>query len=191
MKVIRVEPIGSTPYGSVVETFSAQFCEDAGWTVPDMEGKTDSLGNTFHVLPNEADVSIGDRFRDGRIVREDTKALDDVKFDQLTAISAGYRNYDASGVAMTSKGFPIQVGQDHVTKLDGAIRFAELMGASEIYITDANDVTHDGISLKDAQAILAEIMGAALQAHALKQKLRAQINAAETVEDVRAVIWPF
>jgi hypothetical protein len=115
--------------------------------------------------------------------------LEEAKAAKLTEISAAYNAFDANGTVMTTAGYPIQVGQAHVTKLDGAIRFAEMMGASEIYITDADNVTHYDVSLADAKGILMEQMGAALAAHLKKQTLRAQVEAASSVEEVEAVTW--
>jgi hypothetical protein len=115
--------------------------------------------------------------------------LEEAKTAKLAEISAAYNTFDATGTAGTSAGYPIQVGQAHVSKLDGAIRFAEMAGASEIYITDADNVTHYSVSIADAKGILMEQMGAALAAHLKKQTLRAEVEAAGTVEDVGAVVW--
>jgi hypothetical protein len=117
---------------------------------------------------------------------------DDLKIAQaakLAEISAAYAEFDAIGTAETSAGYPVQVGQAHVTKLDGAIRFAEMTDAETIYITDAGNVTHYNVSIADARGILLEQMGAALAAHAKKQTLRAQVEAAETVEEIDAIAW--
>jgi hypothetical protein len=115
--------------------------------------------------------------------------LEEAKEKKLAEISAAYNEFDANGSVMTTAGYPIQVGQAHVAKLDGAIRFAEMTDAASIYITDADNVTHYGVSLADAKGILLEQMGAALAAHAKKQTLRAQVEAAETVEDVEGISW--
>jgi hypothetical protein len=115
--------------------------------------------------------------------------LEEAKAAKLAEISAAYNTFDAAGTVRTSAGYPIQIGQAHVSKLDGAIRFAEMAGASEIYITDADNVTHYDVSLADAKGILMEQMGAALAAHLKKQTLRAEVDAAVTVEDVEAIAW--
>jgi hypothetical protein len=115
--------------------------------------------------------------------------LEEAKAAKLAEISAAYSEFDAIGTVGTSAGYPIQAGQAHVSKLDGAIRFAEMAGASEIYITDAENATHYAVSLADAKGVLMEQMGAALAAHLKKQTLRAQVEAAGTVEDVEAVVW--
>jgi hypothetical protein len=115
--------------------------------------------------------------------------LDEAKVKKLAEIAAAYNEYDANGWVMTTAGYPIQVGQAHVTKLDGAIRFAEMTGAAEIYITDADNVTHYGVSIADARAVLMEQMEAAMEAHQKKQTLRAEVEAAGTVSEVEAIAW--
>jgi hypothetical protein len=115
--------------------------------------------------------------------------LEEAKTAKLAEISTAYSAYDADGSVMTAAGYPIQVGQAHVSKLDGAIRFAEMAGATEIYITDAENVTHYAVSLADAKGVLMEQMGAALAAHLKKQTLRAEVEAAGTVEDVGTIAW--
>ena len=117
--------------------------------------------------------------------------LFELKEQKLAEISEVYDQYDATGVTMVSLGFLIQIGQDHCVKLDGAIRFAELVGQTEIYITDANNVTHYGLTLEQAKQVLTEQMMASLAAHAKKQQLRAAVEAAETDEELNAVVIEF
>jgi hypothetical protein len=45
------------------------------------------------------------------------------------------------------------------------------------------------VTLADARTALLEAMGAAMAAHHHKQELRAAVDAAETVEAVRAIQW--
>jgi hypothetical protein len=108
---------------------------------------------------------------------------------KMAEISAAYNHYDATASAQTSLGYPLQLGQTHISKLDGAIRYAEMMDSPTIYITDADNATHEDVTLADAQTALKEVMGAAMAAHHHKQELRAAVNAAETIEEVRAVSW--
>jgi hypothetical protein len=115
--------------------------------------------------------------------------LEEARAAKLAEITAAYNEFDAAGTVETTAGYPIQIGQSHVSKLDGAIRFAEMMNAQSIYITDADNVSHYSVSLADARGILMEQMGAAMAAHQKKQTLRAQTEAAETVEQVIAISW--
>jgi hypothetical protein len=108
---------------------------------------------------------------------------------KLAEISGAYRMYDATGRVMTSLGFPIQIGQEHCNKLDGAIRLVQALGQETTYITDADDVTHYGLTLAQAQQALLEQAGAAAAAHARKQELRALVEAATTLEEVEAIKW--
>jgi hypothetical protein len=161
---------------------------------PDLDGHTPGAefeatftgrGNTrVLAVPEEPEeCSIGDA------IMEPGDDLAMAQADKRAEISAAYNHYDAAASAQTSLGYPLQVGQAHISKLDGAIRYAEMMSAQTIYITDADNVTHEGVTLADARTALLEAMGAAMAAHHHKQELRAAVDAAETVEAVRAVSW--
>lgn len=117
------------------------------------------------------------------------RPLEEVKADKLVEISVAYSDFDKYGTVNTSFDWPIQIGQEHCQKLDGAIRFAEKTGMPSIYITDANNETHYDVTLVDANQVLIEQMGAALGAHAKKQELRMRIEAATTNEEVEAIHW--
>ena len=118
-------------------------------------------------------------------------SLEEVQALKLSELSAAYNAFDAVGSAMTSFGFPVQIGHEHCSKLDGVVRFAEISGLEEIYITDANDVTHYNISMSDAKQIVKEQISAALYAHSRKQALRALINAVDTVGAIESIVISF
>jgi hypothetical protein len=189
MKVIRTIPHERYNCDKVIEIFAPDFCSRAKWTeennyVPHGEE------NSF-VLPDDTEVQIGWRVRGGEPVSPETEILEDIKADKWEEIGAAYDHYDAAASTDTSLGYPIQVGQPHISKFDGAIRFAEMSGMATIYITDSNDVTHYDVPIADAKQALLEVMAGALGAHQHKQALRAQILAAETVEGVRAIAWNY
>jgi hypothetical protein len=188
MKIIRTLPHETYDCDRIEEVFSPAFCQRAGWTaennyVPWRDGEKK------FVLDDETPAEIGWRVREGVPIAPDAKVLEDVKTDKWNEIGAAYAKHDAEANIVTSLGFPLQIGQAHVSKLDGAIRFAELSGMESIYITDSDDVTHTNIPISDAKQALLEAMGAALVAHQHKQELRAAIMAAETIEEIQAVSW--
>lgn len=115
--------------------------------------------------------------------------LDEIRDLKYSEIRAAYDEFDRNGAVEVSLGFPIQCGQAHLQRFDGAVRFAEQMSAPAMYITDANDVTHEDIPIADAKQALLEVTSAALKAHRLKQDLRAAIWMAQTEEDVCAIEW--
>jgi hypothetical protein len=129
------------------------------------------------------------RYRNNIWEAPDTEHLDDLKVDKLEWLSKKYNEYDASAFIQTSLSFPVQIGQIHISKLDGAIRYADMMNQPVIYITDANNITHENISLSDANNILKEVMGAAMIAHHHKQELRTAIAAVDTVEALIKIRW--
>lgn len=155
--------------------------------------KLRKLGDTFIELPKKnANVSEGWSY-DGTnfqapppVVPMTLDELRDLKFSE---IQAAYNAFDLAGTVVVSLGYPIQCGQAHVQRFDGAIRFAEQSGAPKIYITDANDMTHEDVPIEDAKRALLEVMAGALKAHRVKQDLRAAIWAAQTEEEVRAIEW--
>jgi hypothetical protein len=124
-----------------------------------------------------------------KVTQEQPPTLAEIKAAKWNEIGAVYDEFDRTGTVETSLEYPIQVGQAHLEKLDGAIRYAEMTERESIYITDANDVTHYGVSLANAKMVLLEAMAAALAAHQQKQALRAAVTAAETAEDVEAISW--
>ena len=103
-------------------------------------------------------------------------------------IAAAFDANIAGSVTVTL-GYPMQFNTRDTLMVRGAIELAQALGQATLYLTDANDVTHEGISIADAQTTLMEMMAAFAQAHAKKQTLRAQIDAAETVADVEVVVW--
>jgi hypothetical protein len=172
----------------IIEVFEPDFCQRLGWTEENNYSPKEPGENAF-ILDDGVDANIGWRVRNGVPISLETEILEDIKTDKWIEISEACKNYDATASADTALGYPIQLGQAHISKFDGAIRFAELTGLETIYITDSNDVTHYDVPLADAKQALVEVMAAALAAHQRKQELRALITAAETADDVRAISW--
>lgn len=114
--------------------------------------------------------------------------LDAAKAAKKAEIAAAFDAYIAGSV-MVTLGYPMQFDTRDTLMVRGAIELAQATEQATLYLTDANDVTHEGVSIAEAQATLMEMMAAFAQAHAKKQTLRGQIDAAQTVEDVEAVEW--
>jgi len=114
--------------------------------------------------------------------------LDAAKVAKKHEIAAAFDAYIAGSV-MVSLGYPMQFNTRDTLMVRGAIELAQATEQTTLYLTDALDVTHEGVSVAEAQATLMEMMAAFAQAHAKKQELRALIDAAQTVEDVESVSW--
>ena len=115
------------------------------------------------------------------------------KFEQArerkySEIAQAHKEHVAGSV-MTSLGFPMQLDMKDNIMVEGAIKLAQASGATTIYLTDAEDVTHYDIPLADAQTVLLEMSTAFAQAHAKKQTLRAEIALATTEAELDAVKW--
>ncbi|WP_286952815.1 MULTISPECIES: hypothetical protein [Aminobacterium] len=115
------------------------------------------------------------------------------KFEQArerkySEISRSHKDHVAGSV-MTSLGFPMQFDMKDSIMVEGAIKIAQASGATTIYLTDANDVSHYDIPLADAQTVLLEMSTAFAQAHAKKQLLRYDISEAQTQSDLDSISW--
>ena len=114
--------------------------------------------------------------------------LDAAKSANKSEIAEAFGAHIAGSV-MVTLGYPMQFDTRDTLMVRGAIELAQATEQTTLYLTDALDVTHEGVSIAEAQATLMEMMAAFAQAHAKKQELRALIDAAQTVEDVEAVEW--
>jgi hypothetical protein len=118
------------------------------------------------------------------------ESLDDFRHVHYARISREYNKFIETGratVTVNGETFGMQIRDSDIARMDGAIRYNEIGGVTEMYVTDADNVTHYHVSIADAKAILAEMMRVAYGAHAAKQMARAQIDAALTVEEMEAV----
>ena len=86
----------------------------------------------------------------------------------------------------------MQFDRSDTLAVEGAIQLLKATGQSEGYLTDANDKTHYNVSVGDMEATKYEMLTAYAACHARKQELRAQINAAQTKEELDAIVigWP-
>ena len=94
-----------------------------------------------------------------------------------------------AGSVMTSLGFPMQFGIQDSLMVEGAIKLAQANQAEAIYLTDSEDVTHYDVPLADAQTVLLEMTTAFAEAHAKKQLLRQQVEAATTQAELDSINW--
>jgi len=114
--------------------------------------------------------------------------LEDLRNRKYREISRSHKEHVAGSV-MTSLGFPMQFDMKDSIMVEGAIKLAQASGATTIYLTDAEDVTHYDIPLADAQTVLLEMSTAFAQAHAKKQLLRDDISEAQTQSDLDKISW--
>lgn len=114
--------------------------------------------------------------------------LETLKQRKHDEISLAHRLHVAGSVPV-SLGFPMQFGVTDCLLVEGAIRIAEMTGQGSIYLTDAEDVSHFGVSVEEAQQVLFEMSAALADAHAKKQELRLDVEAASTPEEVADIEW--
>lgn len=117
--------------------------------------------------------------------------LEEVRESKLSELAYSF-NSRVSGSVTTTGGYKMQFDTTDAIKMEGAIKLLEATGATEGYLTQANDETVYHVSLETMKAVLVEMLAAYAQCHARKQELRALINSAETAEDLDEIVisWP-
>ena len=125
------------------------------------------------------------------VFSDDSRVLDALKKAKLADLGASFDERIA-GSFTTTHGYHMQFDTSDAIKMEGAIKLLEATGATEGYLTQADDTTIYNVPLDVMKAVLMEMMTAFAACHARKQELRAQINAAQTKEDLDAVVisWP-
>lgn len=117
--------------------------------------------------------------------------FEEVRESKLNELAYSF-NTRVSGFIVTSGGYKMQFDTTDAIKMQGAIQLLEATGATEGYLTQADDTTVYNVPLDTMRAVLIEMMTAFAACHARKQELRAAIKVAETVEDLDAlsITWP-
>lgn len=117
--------------------------------------------------------------------------LEEVRESKLSELAYSF-NTRVSGFITTTSGYKMQFDTSDSIKMQGAIQLLEATGATEGYLTQADDTTVYNVSLDTMKTVLIEMMSAFAACHARKQELRAAIKSAETIEDLDAIeiTWP-
>jgi len=122
---------------------------------------------------------------------EEPKSLEQLKAEKLEELENAF-DTAVKGSFATIEGYNMQFDVTDSLKMQGAMQLMEATGATEGYITQANDVTEYHVPLATMKAVLVEMLAAYAQCHARKQELRAQINAAQNMNELNAIqiSWP-
>ena len=122
---------------------------------------------------------------------EPLPTLEEVRENKLDELAYSF-NARVSGFITTTSGYKMQFNTSDSIKMQGAIQLLEATGATEGYLTQADDTTVYHVPLDVMKTVLIEMMSAFAACHARKQELRAQINAAQNVEELNAIriTWP-
>ena len=132
------------------------------------------------------------RLSDNSFAVADTPgAFNDMKQSKLDKLSASF-DARVAGSFTTSQGYKMQFDTSDAIKMEGAIKLLEATGATEGYLTQADDTTVYNVPLDVMKAVLVEMMTAFAACHARKQELRTLINAAQSKEDLDTIeiAWP-
>lgn len=125
------------------------------------------------------------------VFADDPRLLESAKQSKLAELGAAF-DERVAGWFTTSQGYKMQFDTTDAIKMEGAIKLLEATGATEGYLTQADDTTVYNVPLDVMNAVLIEMMTAFAACHARKQELRTAINASKTVEDLDAIkiTWP-
>ena len=117
--------------------------------------------------------------------------LEEVRENKLNELVYSF-NTRVSGSVTTTGGYKMQFDTNDSIKMQGAIQLLEATGATEGYLTQADDTTVYNVTLDTMKTVLIEMMSAFAACHARKQELRAAIKDAKTVEELDAIkiTWP-
>ncbi|MEG1824354.1 MAG: hypothetical protein RRY12_01250 [Cloacibacillus sp.] len=109
---------------------------------------------------------------------------------KLNEVKTAFNAYVAGSIT-TTQGYKMQFGESDSLKLEGSIKLMEAQGIAVAYLTDAGDDTHYDIPLATIKAVQLEMLAAYGAAHARKQQLRAQVEAAadKATLDTIVITW--
>ena len=103
-------------------------------------------------------------------------------------ISQAFASY-VTGSFTCSLGYPMQFDKNDSLLMEGAIQLMQASGATEGYLTDAENVSHYNVPLADIQTVKLEMLAEYAMAHLKKQTLRTQIDSATTQAELDAIIY--
>ena len=85
----------------------------------------------------------------------------------------------------------MQFNESDSLKIEGSLKLMEARGETVGYLTDANDVTYLNIPINDIRIVQLDMLAAYRAAHARKQQLRAEIEAAEDTAalEIISITW--
>lgn len=112
-------------------------------------------------------------------------SLDEMKAAKLNELRATF-DERVSGT-IDAHDYQMQFDISDSLKMQGAIQLLETTGATEGYLTLANDETVYHVPLEVMKAVLVDMLSAYAACHARKQEIRAAISSAQTAEDLDAI----
>lgn len=108
--------------------------------------------------------------------------VEQVKNEYESSINNG------SYVTCNGESFKMQIADKDISKVDGVLRFAQMTSTPTVYLTDAENINHYGISVENAQSVLVQMFQAALTAHYVKQQKRDAIMSTTDIKELRALM---
>lgn len=183
MKVIRTIPHERYNCEQVAEIFDSGFCERVRWTKE--SNYKPHPGESAYILDDETPVEVGWRMRDGNPIAPDAEVLEDLKADKKLEIAAA--RFAAETGGMDVSGMRIDTSRESQGLITGAAVQAMVDGSYT-----CNWKTGAGFVTLDAETIMA--VATAVRQHVQacfdkEAKLMAELDAANTVQKVQAVVW--
>jgi hypothetical protein len=184
MKVIRTNPHNKYTCDQVAEVFHPDFCDRAHWT-PENNYIPHNDEHSY-VLNDAAPCGLGWRVRNGVPIAPEVEVLEDIKVDKLAEIAESRWNTEVGGI--TYAGLKVYTDRESQAKYTGAIVTYQAVQA----LPSAWKCENGWLPINAIEDLMNLAM--AVQQHvqtcyAHEAELQAQVQAAETAEDVQEVTW--
>lgn len=183
MKIVIAVPMDGTPYWEVKEIFPPWFCESVRWTRKD--NYIPHGMERVIVVQDDADVQLGQMVENNRFVDPKNPTLSDVKFIKKREIAKARYEAEIGGVSVGT----MQIKTDRESQ-------AMITGAALQAVADPAYAcrwkAESGFIMLNSDTIKAAAM--AVRTHVQncfdrECALVDMIDAAETIEAVRAIDW--
>lgn len=109
-----------------------------------------------------------------------------VRTEKLMELSQKHREAEEIGVIQSSLGFPVDANKRANRDVSGLISQMEMTGLDKTQFCDANNDFHE-VTLDNLKTMKLELIQYAQSLYATKWQLRASIEAAKTVDELRAI----
>ena len=114
--------------------------------------------------------------------------LEEARAAKLEEINAAFERAGAAGHVTSSLGFEIDANERANRDTEGLITVLSATGAAGTLFCDYNNVMRE-VTLDDLKTIRLEIIAHGQALYAKKWLLREAVNAAQSVEEIQAVVW--
>ena len=113
-------------------------------------------------------------------------SLDELKRNKLFELETKFEEA-VSGSFTTTEGYIMQFNESDCNKMNGSITLNKATGVATDYLVQANNVVIENVPIETMESVLLQMLRQYKTMHLKKQLFRAQINAANTKEQLDGV----